>query len=60
LEFPETVVSIPETLSIPEMVSILVPDKDIPDEGSIPEMVVVVNTKVIDTDKASEGKRVVR
>jgi len=46
------VVSIPETVRIPETVSIPVPDEDIPEE--------VVNTKVIDTDKASEGKRVVR
>jgi len=52
LELPETV-SIPEMLNIPEtVVSIPEMDEDI--------LEVVVNTKVIDTDKASVDKPVVR
>ena len=48
MELPETV-NIPEMLSILEMV-VSIPDEDIPEE--------VVNTKVIDTDKASEERMV--
>jgi len=56
LELPE--ISIPETVSIPEMVVSFPEMGSIPDEDSIPEE--VVNTKVIDTGKASVDKPVVK